>query len=203
MSQAPSPHGKQPIPARIAREIARGRMKLATALMPVGEKTYWEKREYAVYIRQIAALVHLIGRNAQSIIDVGSKGCPYLDEFTWIARRVSVDLRLPYSSPAVEGIKSDFLDYEPAEHFDVCLCLQTLEHVPDAARFARKLLATADHVLISVPYMWHVDACDEHVHDPVDKAKVEGWFGRPADMELVAREPNGFERLVCYYDTRA
>src|SRR6266542_1900821 len=68
---------------------------------------------------------------------------PYLEWFDWIPRKVSIDIHKPYRSPTVEGITADFLTFKPKQRFDICLCLQVVEHIPDARAFAQKLLASS------------------------------------------------------------
>jgi hypothetical protein len=166
---------------------------------------YWQKRRDANYLQRVAKFVQAVGGDATSILDVGSNRCPYLDWFEWIPRRVSVDLEAPYSSPSVEGITADFLAWQTKEQFDLCLCLQVLEHVPDAGVFSRKLLASARQVIVSVPYLWS-GSCKYHVHDPVDDEKIAAWFGREPDVSIVVTEiptedsPRGVRRMICYFN---
>jgi len=165
---------------------------------------YWESRKTLVYLQHIFAIVHFIGKDAKSIIDVGSNGCPYLEWFDWIPRRVSVDLVKPYSSGTVEGIKADFLTLNFKERFDVCLCLQVIEHVEDAHSFSRGLLTLASRVLVSVPYCWPKGASQGHVHDPVDEAKVADWFGRPPDFTMISTEHgHPVRRMLCYFEQKS
>jgi hypothetical protein len=79
----------------------------------------------------------------------------------------------------------------------VCLCLQVLEHIPDAAAFAQRLLARARwHVIISVPYKWAASRSPNHIHDPVDEAKLATWFGRSPPLPDCARATgNGADHL--------
>jgi hypothetical protein len=165
--------------------------------------TDWERRRRFLYLHQVFALASFIGRDARSIVDVGSNGHAYLDWFDWIPRRVSIDLETPYCSPNVISIRSDFLTADIRERFDLCLCLQTIEHVPDAERFSRRLLSIATHVLVSVPYRWPAGRDKDHVHDPVDEEKVAGWFGRAPDFQMISTEPNGTRRLICYFNCDA
>lgn len=166
--------------------------------------TYWEKRQHFAYYQCVRELVQDVGRDARSIIDIGTGECAHLDWFDWIPRRVSLDLRSPYRSSAVQGIQADFLEWENHEPFDICLCLQVLEHIPDAARFAQKLLKTAAMVIVSVPHKWVPGGRSDHVHDPVDEAKVAGWFARRPDRVILVREParRNRERMICYYGER-
>ena len=169
-------------------------------LLGNSQPDYWNRRKDALYLREVRRLVTEFGADAQSILDVGSNGCPYLDWFPWAPRRVSIDIANPYTGGGVEGIKADFLGVPLSDRFDVVLCLQVLEHVPDATAFACRLLAsTRKHTIVSVPYRWPAGRCVHHIHDPVDEAKLYSWFGRePASSNVIA-ERNGVQRLVCRY----
>lgn len=185
------------------RYIPRETSRFVRQLLGMKRKNYWQRRRNLVYLREVRILVNNLARDAQSILDVGSNGCPYLEWFDWIPRRVSIDIRLPYSSERVEAVKADFLVHRFAERFDVSLCLQVLEHVPDAAAFAQRLLASArHHVIVSVPYKWAADRSPNHIHDPVDEAKLAKWFGRPPTHSCIVRERRGTERIICHYDVR-
>jgi hypothetical protein len=187
----------------LLRHVPRDISRVIRGALGLPRKTYWQRRRGFVYLREVRILVSDLARDAQSMLDVGSNGCPYLDWFDGIPRRVSIDPHLPYSSEKVEPIKADFLTYKFSERFDVCLCLQVLEHIPDAAAFAQRLLASARwHVIISVPYKWAASRSPNHVHDPVDEAKLATWFGRSPTHSQIARERRGTERIICHYDVR-
>ncbi len=164
--------------------------------------SYWEERKGYTYLREVRNLAETVAPHARSIIDVGSNGCPYLEWFTQAHYRVSIDLTNPYRSDTVEGLAVDFLEYEQVKPFDLCLCLQVLEHVPEPRIFARKLLATAEHVVASVPFRWPRGFCADHVHDPVDEKTLLSWFGRPPARSVIAEEPRkgpNARRLICHY----
>ncbi len=164
------------------------------------KKNYWDRREDLRYYSYVRALLNRLAVNVQSILDVGSADTPVLEELEWIPRRVTVDKRNPYSSEQVVGIKADFFKYEPEERFEFVICLQVLEHIPNAKAFAEKLFAVGDHVLISVPYKWKAGASDYHIHDPVDLKKLKLWTGRNPSYYLIVREPHSkTRRLICYY----
>ena len=67
--------------------------------------------------------------------------------------------------------------------------MQVLEHVPEPAPFARRLLELGRIVLISVPYKWPKGSNPDHVNDPVDLEAVADWFGRTPNYHLVVHEP--------------
>lgn len=156
-----------------------------------------------MYYQYIYYILRTAAADARSLLDVGTRDCGYLEWMDWIEERVSIDLVKPYRSPNVQGEVADFFDYHPAKRFDVVLCSQVLEHVPEAARFARKLFETGDKVLITVPYRWSERRrTPGHVHDPVDEAKLESWTGRTPTYAVIVEEPfrSQTPRLVAYYD---
>lgn len=161
---------------------------------------YWRRRADSLYLQYVFFVARVVGQDARSIIDVGSNGCPYLDWFDWIPRKVSVDLIRPYEAPGIASMTGDFLSLDVDGDFDLGLCLQVLEHIPEVEAFARKLLATARHLVVSVPYRWEKSHAD-HVHDPVDAVKLARWFGRKPNYRIVVREPFfKRRRMVAYFD---
>ncbi len=164
--------------------------------------TYWEGRKDLVYYQVVKEIVETIG--GDSILDVGSGGCPYLEWFP-AKHKASVDILRPYASSTVRGIPADFLQWRPDRHYDVVLCLQVLEHVKEAERFAKKLLEAGKTVIVTVPYKWAkvddtaIAPIDVHVHDPIDERKLFSWFEQEPSFSKIAREQNGRERLVQVY----
>jgi len=158
---------------------------------PYESGQYWKKRRDFIYYQYLELMVRCLAPEAKSLIDVGSGNSPYLEWFDWIERKVSADIVAPYSSDSVEGIVGNILDLEFDGKFDICTCLQVLEHIDEPAAFARKLLTLSDLVLISVPYKWPRvgKSARFHPQDPVDLAKVEEWFGRRANYTQVVQEP--------------
>ena len=186
----------------ILRHIPRDASRAIRQTLGIPQKSYWQRRRNSVYLQAVRRLVRSEGADAESILDVGSNGCGYLHWFDWMPRRVSIDIRNPYSGPGVEGVRADFLTHQFTERFDMVLCLQVLEHIPDAQHFAQQLLASARHrVIVSVPYRWAADRSSHHVHDPVDEDKMLGWFGRPPISSVIAREWRWTrtERMICVY----
>ncbi|WBL14539.1 methyltransferase domain-containing protein [Sutcliffiella sp. NC1] len=169
---------------------------------------YWADRNSMMYYKYVDYLVRAFAADAKSIIDVGTANTKYIESFTWIPNKYSLDIKNPYSSSSVKGIEMDFLKFEPKEKFDFVTCLQVLEHIPNVEAFAQKLLSISDKVLISVPYNWPAGSEDEHIHDPIDLDKLNKWMGKEPTYYIIVEEPlrnpvkRKNKRLICYYQTQ-
>lgn len=170
---------------------------------PPSTPTYWERRSNLMYYRYVDALVRAFAADATSLLDVGSRNTPIIEQFDWIPRRHALDIEKPYGSASVTAIKADFFAFEPDDRYDFAMCLQVLEHIPDAKRFARRLFDVADNVLVSVPFMWP-KGYSHHVHDPVSLEKLVGWAGRKPTYHVVVTEPltRRESRLIAYFHDR-
>ncbi len=171
--------------------------------VPAG-KRYWEDRSSSLYLQAVKDIVSYVGRDADSIIDVGSNACPYLDWFDWIPNRTSLDLHRPYAAEGVMSVKANFLDWTPDKQYDVLTCLQVMEHVPPVEAFAKKVLEVAKIAVVSLPYKWDPKYNKTHIHDPVDEDKILSWFGRKPNAEFKIREVvSGAERIIHIYEDPA
>ena len=162
---------------------------------------YWARRQQYVYYYVVRQLTEGLGKNAASMLDVGSAATPFLDWFAHIPERASLDLSFPYDGPGVTPITTDFLKWEPGRRFDVVTCLQVLEHVPRADLFAQKLLAVGEIVVVSVPFEWEKGRTGRTSTIRSREEKTRGWFGRKPNFEYVCHEvvPES-PRLVQVYD---
>ncbi len=162
---------------------------------------YWKRRQDTLYYNVVRVLTSGLSKKAASMLDVGSGGCPYLDWYPHIARRVSLDADIPYEAAGIESVRENFLAWDTSDQFDIVTCLQVLEHVrkPDVA--ARKLMRLAPVVVVSVPYRWPAGQTEGHVNDPVDEEKMASWFGREPNFSYICREVTASrERLICVYE---
>jgi methyltransferase family protein len=189
------------VPGPLKAWLRRGAPKRRARRGGYASGDYWAERSELLYYQYFRFIVRCVGHDARSMADVGSGNCPYLDWFDWIPERVSIDLRTPYRSAAVQGVQGDIRALE-LPRFDLVSCLQVLEHVDDPAAFARRLLAIGRLVLVSVPHRWP-RGTPGHRHDPVTLRKLERWFGRRANYHVLVREPflgaKG-ERLLALFD---
>ncbi|MGH2961616.1 MAG: class I SAM-dependent methyltransferase [Solirubrobacterales bacterium] len=163
---------------------------------------YWATRRDFAYYREVVHLARGHAPAGGAVLDVGANETEVLERLDWFGRRVAVDVREIPSRPGVEAIVADFEEFEPDAPFDLVLCLQVLEHIPDPAPFARRLLDCARIAIVSVPYRWPGWVTDEHLHDPVDAAKLRRWTARdPIAAKVV--EDLGMERLISVYGESA
>jgi hypothetical protein len=162
---------------------------------------YWAARRHMLYYQAVYQFVAAIGYNAKSLVDIGSGGTDYITWFDWIESRAKLDYRISNASPGIAKIETDFFEWNPEKKYDVALCLQVLEHIPDAKGFCDKLKTVCNRLLISVPYKWSGKA-EGHVQDPVDEEKVRSWMGIPPNTSQVVTEPFGESRYIAYYDLK-
>lgn len=149
----------------------------------------WSDRNDLMLYQYIDYVVRTIGRDACSILDVGTAGYPYLDWFDWIDDRRSIDLITPYRSNKVEGISGDVMGFSPDQKFDICTCIQVFQYVDAPTSLAQKLLELGKDIIITVPYKWSNSANLSQRQVKIDKKKVEGWFNRPVDYNIIIEEP--------------
>lgn len=164
---------------------------------------YWRKRRGMIYYRYLDLIVRGVAADCKSMIDVGAHNTPLIENFGWVSERVALDIKEPYSSAQVKGIRTDFLTFKPEAPFDIALCCQVLEHIPDATVFAQHLFEVGKRVLISVPYLWPEGGTKNHVHDPVDMEKLTSWTKREPAYHIIVEEPlntsTKSRRLIAYY----
>ena len=142
--------------------------------------SYWQGREHFAYYQVVREYLEALSPGA-SILDVGSWDTPVA---TWgrFERRYTCDLAIDPKLPGVTSFVGDFLEWELPERMSVATCLQTVEHLRDQVveKFGRKLRASADALIVSVPFGWPKgqEAC--HQQDPIDLEKLAGFIWRSA-----------------------
>ena len=160
-------------------------------------EAYYQSRKSMNYYRLVLAVVEAL--RYRTVLDVGSRRSPVLEQLPTSKERVTLD-RLAVRSPAgIRHIVADFMTWQPDKRYDLVLCLQVLEHLDDPAAFLYKLFATGNDVIVSVPYRWKKGACKYHVQDPVTLSKVVGWAGGRKATAYWIVEDNGLKRLICLF----
>jgi SAM-dependent methyltransferase len=164
-----------------------------------GRLGYWAARRHMLYYQAVFQYAAVAGYDAKSVLDVGSAGTDYINWLYWIPERYVLDYSIASPPEGTIAIEADFLAYQPEKRFDLALCCQVLEHVPDPAGFCRKLKEVATNLIVSVPYRWLGNA-PGHINDPVDEVKLEGWMGVAPNAWQVVQEPFRERRLIALYN---
>lgn len=159
---------------------------------------YWRRRVEDHYYSEVFRLAEEHAIAGGSVLDVGALEARMLTRLSKFRKRVALDRGKISPQEGVETIRANFFEWTPTERFDLVLCLQVLEHVPDAKTFAGRLFAAGRTVIISVPYRWPRGKCKGHVHDPVDEEKLRSWTGRDPTFQVVVKDKS--ERLIAVYE---
>jgi hypothetical protein len=156
------------------------------------------------------------GSDAKSVLEVGCANDPFLKHIDWIDHRRCV---APYfvnydgkndgkkskdsssSNSALQFTMADFNTWEPDRKYDLLVCSQVAEHVPDPGAFVKKLVSTARTSIISVPYMWpKVGKKANHLTDFIDLDMVLNWTKplKPV-LSAIVEEDGGRPRLITVF----
>ena len=157
---------------------------------------YYKKRKDFRYYKQIQAMLAKL--TFTSILDVGSRKSPVLDDIDPSVYKAMLDIKPMPPQPNIHMITADFYTWNPDRQYDVALCLQVLEHLDRPREFVEKLFQTAKTVIISVPYKWLKGSCKYHVQDPIDEAKILSWTGREPDEKHIITDRSR-RRILCMY----
>lgn len=142
------------------------------------------------------------GRGTQMLAESGAAGVTGLDVDPEIVRYAS----LRHGGARTEFACADAMCYQPSEPYELIVSFETIEHVPDAARFLSGLaglLAPGGEILVSTP----ISDCS-HDPSPVNPFHVQEWgypdFERvvPAGLQVTERwlqltkEPRNYGRRL-------
>lgn len=158
---------------------------------------YWRIRQSLLYFQYTYKFVNSL-RECSSIIDIGGGPAGFLQKVDpkKYTKRVLLDLeQLEFigegSNIPTMVIEGDFLDV-PLPLFDVVVCLQVMEHVPDKYKFASKLLEVArKYLIVTVPYNWAEESY-------IDENTVADWFKTPFEKKVLTQANEG-TRLFCLF----
>lgn len=73
-----------------------------------------------------------------------------------------------YAGDGIAFVQADAMTFEPHQSFDMVVSLETIEHLPDAAGFVKRLISFANPggiVVGSVPITLSSDVNPYHLHD--------------------------------------
>lgn len=157
------------------------------------------------------------GADAESVIEVGCASDPFIKYLDWVDKRTCVapyfvdyaNSKMESNITTVERITADFMEYELPNNkkYDLLLCNQVLEHVPQPELFMKKLISSAKTSIISVPFKWgncgKGDGCN-HITDGITLEKLLQWSAPHKPIHSgVIREKVNFKysrRIILVYE---
>ena len=142
----------------------------------------------------------LYGKNEGTVLDVGTKDVTVtLDMFSENFEKTAMDNDFPDGfkpSSKIRLLNGNIYEINFDKPFDIVLCQQVLEHLPDPKKaFQRLLDFCRDTLVMSVPYgSWH-----KTEWDPINEERVLEWTsGRVPNIERIVQD-FGVERYIAGY----
>ena len=153
----------------------------------------------------------------QSVVDIGSGAPPFLEHISFLPDRTilapffrmydssaynSTEEQMYVAPPGIYQITTDFLDWAPARHWGIALCMQTLEHVPSPGAFLAKLRQISDITIISVPYRWQDYKKVEHLHHNISEETVHAWVKQDRRLDSYVEPFEVTQSVITEADSR-
>lgn len=169
---------------------------------------YWQmlqnyakfRGNFQYYRAAFEIATNLYDGNKGTVLDVGTKDVTVtLDMFPESFEKTAMDNDFPEGfkpNTKIRLLNGNIYEINFDEPFDVVLCQQVLEHLPDPKKAFEKLLEFCrDTLVISVPYgSWH-----KTEWDPINEERVLEWTsGRTPNIEKIVQD-FGVERYVAGY----
>jgi len=126
------------------------------------------------YYKEVRILINSLCQRHQlrSILEVGCGLCDNIKQYP-IEDKTIIDLWYAPKFENVTCIHGNILNYNFDRQFDIVICLQVLEHIPDIENAIKKIFDLAkQYVIISLPYKWIIGKQPGHIHDPITNSKL-------------------------------
>lgn len=151
---------------------------------------YWDMRKNSPLYHKMVEIARTEATFALTALDVGSYESPFLSRFDWIPTKIATDIQpRPQVWNDVRGIafiQGDFMNLQFGTTFDLVLCSQVVEHLPDeiVIRFISKMAGLSRVLIVSTSYEMPTGTIDGHVQDPISEEKFRSWFAKSPGGEL-------------------
>jgi 2-polyprenyl-3-methyl-5-hydroxy-6-metoxy-1,4-benzoquinol methylase len=168
---------------------------------------YWERRKNNDYYKLVKAICSkiLINNKNYSIIDFGCRNTEIIFDLKCDKKFLldKKDEYKPYQKLKIAEkniifIEKSIYDIDYTNEFDICICLQTLEHLEDPEKAFRLIhKASKLYTIISLPYKWEVFA-KGHIHHHIDEQLIKKWTKLDPIQSYVMKD-RGSERIINVY----
>jgi len=168
---------------------------------------YWTRRKDANYYRVVIEICSniLINNQHYSIIDFGCKNTEVIFDLK-CDKKFLLDeenkykpyQKLKIAEKKLIFIEKSIYDIDYTNEFDICICLQTLEHLkhPEKA-FELIHKASKKYTIISLPYKWKVFP-KGHIHNDIDEQLIKKWT-KLNPIQSYVKKDRGLERIINVY----
>ena len=164
---------------------------------------YWDMRKSQPLYTQTVELAREEAPFALTALDVGAYESPFLSRFDWIPTKVATDIQ---SRPQVWNdmkgiafIQGDFMQLKFGTIFDLVLCTQVVEHLPDdiVGNFVQKMTRYAKVLIVSTTYEMHKGTIEGHIQDPISEEEFRSWFENTPEGKLtkVLKVPSNIQLI--------
>jgi SAM-dependent methyltransferase len=156
---------------------------------------YWQRRKDATYYGLVIDICSniLINNQDYSIIDFGCRNTEIIFNLK-CDKKFLLDMQNHYNEEQkkiileknIKFLEQSIYDIKFENEFDVCLCLQTLEHLENPEK-AFELIhkASKKYTIISLPYKWKSRL---HNHSNINEQVIKKWTGIEPDDSFVIKE---------------
>ena len=120
--------------------------------------SYWSQRKASPLYREVIAAARREASDALTALDVGAYESPLLTQFDWIPTKVALDVQsrtqVWNQMRGVAFLRGDFMAQHFVTPFDLVVCCQVVEHLPDSlvGRFVTKLASHARVLIVSTTF---------------------------------------------------
>ena len=171
-------------------------------------KRYWARRKAEPYYAKIIDICSniLINNENYSIIDFGCANTEVIFDLKCNKKFLSdkqdtytKKQKLKIAEKNIKFLEQSIYDIKYENEFDVCVCLQTLEHLEDAKKaFELIRKASKKYTIISLPYCW--GECEHHIHNYIDERVIKEWTGIDPDESFIVKSAeNSLARIINIY----
>jgi hypothetical protein len=167
---------------------------------------YWKKRKNLLYYKKILEICSKILEDNEnySVIDFGCHNTELIFDLK-CNNKFLLDKDNYYKEEQkkiiteknIKFLKQSIYDVKYENEFDICLCLQTLEHLENPQKaFEIIHKSSSKYTIISLPYKW--GECKYHTHHHISEELTKEWTQIDPTESYIIKDKN-LERIINIY----